>query len=296
MPTEPLFATTSLLDVAYESTGPANGLPLLLLHGWPDDVRTFDGVAPTLRQAGFRTIAPWLRGFGQTRFRSPDIMRSGQIAALAQDALELADAIGLDRFAIVGHDWGARIAYFLASLVPDRVTRIAALSLGWDPGRLSTPSLDQAQRFWYQWFMATALGAEFVHANGIAFARHQWQTWSPAGWFDEAVFHQTARSFENPDWPAVTLHSYRVRWGLADADPRYADIERAQQQVRQISVPTMVIHGSDDRCVGASTSEGKEVHFTGAYERHQLRGVGHFPTREDPATVARLLVRFLTER
>jgi pimeloyl-ACP methyl ester carboxylesterase len=286
--------TTPLLDIAYESGGPADGSPVLLLHGWPDDVRTYDGVAPRLHVAGCRTIAPWLRGFGATTFRSAETMRSGQIAAMAQDALDMADALGIDQFAIVGHDWGARIAYLLASTHPSRVTAIAALSLGWSPGALVTPPLAQAQRFWYQWFMATERGAAAVRADGKAFARFMWDTWGPSGWFDDATFERTARAFENPDWTAITLHSYRVRWGQADPDPRYADLERRAQSVATIDVPTLAIHGTADQCVLPASSAGKDPYFARAYRRELLDGVGHFPTREAPEAVASLLTEFLS--
>jgi pimeloyl-ACP methyl ester carboxylesterase len=207
--------------------------------------------------------------------------------------LDFADALGLDRFRIVGHDWGARIAYFIASIAPARVERMVTLSAGWDPGPWKTPALPQAQNFWYQWFMATERGADVVGRDGIAFARYQWMTWSASEWFDESTFAITARSFENPDWAAITLHSYRVRWDEAEPDPRYADLERLQQAVATIGVPTLLIHGADDRCVAASTSEGKERHFTGEYTRRVIPGVGHFVTREDPDTVAAWTVEFL---
>jgi pimeloyl-ACP methyl ester carboxylesterase len=288
-----LHAMTPLLDVAYEPGGPPDGWPVLLLHGWPDDVRTYDGVAPRLHEAGFRTIAPWLRGFGATTFRSPETMRSGQIAGMAQDALDLADALGIERFAIVGHDWGARIAYLLASTTPSRVTQMAALSLGWTPGELATPSFEQASRFWYQWFMATGRGAAAVREDGRAFARFMWDSWGPSGWFDEATFERTAHAFDNPDWATVTLHSYRVRWGQADPDPRYDDLERRSKAARTIGVPTLVIHGTDDRCVLVESSADKDRHFTRSYRRELLEGVGHFPTREAPQAVASLLTAFL---
>jgi pimeloyl-ACP methyl ester carboxylesterase len=293
MPSSILQVSTPLLDVAYEAAGPEAGLPVFLLHGWPDDVRTYDGVGPVLNAAGFRTIAPWLRGFGPTRFRSPATPRSGQIAAMAQDVLDVADALVMPRFRIVGHDWGARIAYFLASVAPERVARMVTLSAGWDPGPWKTPALPQARNFWYQWFMATERGAEVVRRDGVAFARYQWTTWSRPEWFDESTFALTARSFENPDWADITLHSYRVRWDAAEPDPRYADLEKRQQSVPTIAVPTLLIHGADDRCVAASTSEGKERHFTGEYERRVIDGIGHFPTREAPATVAAWAADFL---
>jgi pimeloyl-ACP methyl ester carboxylesterase len=266
---------------------------VFLLHGWPDDVRTYDGVRPALHAAGFRTIVPWLRGFGPTRFLSVSTPRSGQIAAMSQDVLEFADSLGIDRFHFVGHDWGARIGYFLATIASERLQRMVTMSLGWDPGELKTPDLPQAQNFWYQWFMCTGRGVETVRRDGIGFARYLWNTWSPPAWFDEAAFATTAQSFENPDWLDITLHSYRVRWQAAEPDARYADLEQRQRAVRTIRVPTLLIHGGDDRCVAASTSEGKEGNFTGEYERHVLPVVGHFPTREAPAALADWIVDFL---
>lgn len=288
-----LRITTPILEIGYEVSGPEDGQPLFLLHGWPDDVRTYDGVRPALNAAGFRTFVPWLRGFGPTRFLSPSTPRSGQIAAMAQDILDFADALNLERFRIVGHDWGSRIAYFLASIAPARVQRMVTLSLGWDPGALKTPSLPQARNFWYQWFMATERGADVVRRDGIAFARFLWTTWSPPEWFDESAFAVTARSFENPDWAAITLDSYRVRWEEAEPDPRYADLERRQLTVRTIEVPTLLIHGAEDRCVAASASEAKDQHFRSVYERRLMPGIGHFPTREAPDTVAEWAAEFL---
>jgi len=293
MSQEVLHTTTALLDIAYEVGGPDTGSPVFLLHGWPDDARTYDGVRPGLHTAGFRTYTPWLRGFGLTRFRSASTPRSGQIAAMAQDALDFADSLGIDRFRIIGHDWGARIAYFLAAIAPERVVRMVTISAGWDPGPWKTPALPQARNFWYQWFMATERGAEVVRRDPIAFARFQWTTWSPGDWFDESTFAVTARSFDNPDWVDVTLHSYRVRWDEAEPDARYADLERRQQEVPTIVVPTLLIHGAEDRCVAASTSEGKEQHFSREYERRVIPAVGHFPTREAAGTVARWAVEFL---
>ncbi len=285
---------TPLLRVAYLVDGPAGGPPALLLHGWPDDPHTFDRIAPTLQRLGYRTFAPWLRGFGATRFVSERTPRSGQIAALTQDTLDFADALGLDRFAVVGHDWGARVAYFLSAVAPQRIVRCAALSVGWEPGALATPSFEQSRAFWYQWFMTTERGAAMVRARGREFARFQWDTWSPPGWFDDATFDAVATSFDNPDWADVTLHSYRVRWQEADPDPHYAELERAYAAARSISVPTLMLQGGDDRCVLAAGSAGKESNFSGSYSRHVLDGVGHFPTREAPAAVGALLSPFFS--
>lgn len=284
---------TPTLDIGYETSGPAHGSPVLLLHGWPDDVRTFDGIVPALNDAGLRTIVPWLRGFGPTRFRSAQTRRTGEMVAFAQDALDLADALGLERFAVAGHDWGGRIGYILASLKPQRITRLVAMSIGWTPGPFVTPALEQARRYWYQWFMATERGAAVVRDHGVAFARFQWDTWSPPGWFDDSRFGVTASSFENPDWAAITLHAYRVRWEAAEPDPHYAAMEQRRLAARTIPVPTLVLHGADDRCVVSSVYDGMERHFTGGFERRALPGVGHFPTREAPEVVAAHVRDFL---
>ena len=289
-----LSCDTPLLRVAYRVDGPADGPPAILLHGWPDDATTFDRVAPALHAAGWRTYTPWLRGFGATRFHDAGTMRSGEMAAMAQDALDFADALGLARFAVVGHDWGARIASVLASTRPERVSHCALLSVAWQPGKLPTPPLAQTRAFWYQWFMATGRGLAFVRDHGKAFAREMWDTWSPPGWFDDGAFDAVARAFDNPDWADITVHAYRVRWQAAEPDPRHAALAAQQVTVQSIDVPTLMIQGGDDRVSLAGGSEGKERFFTAGYERRVLPGIGHFVTREAPGEVASLLTAFLS--
>ncbi len=171
----PLRTTeTPSLSIAYESSGADDGYPVVLLHGWPDDIRTWDRALPSLHRAGLRTIVPYLRGFGPTRFRDAQIMRSGQLSALGQDLVDLADAMHLGRFAVVGHDWGARAAYIAACLVgPQRISHCAALSVGWgtnDPGQ--TLGLRQVQNYWYHWYMALDRGADLVRNDRRAFTRY----------------------------------------------------------------------------------------------------------------------------
>lgn len=292
---DPSFCNTRFLRIAYRAAGPLDGAPVLLLHGWPDDASTWDAIVPALHASGYRTFAPWLRGFGPTRFLRGDTLRSGEIAAMAQDALDFMDAQGVDRFAVVGHDWGARIAYLLAATQPQRLRCCAALSLDWQPGALPTPDLEQAQAFWYQWFMATRRGADVLRAQGRAFARRMWETWSPSGWFDDAGFDAVAASFDNPDWVEVTLHSYRVRWEQADPDPQHADLARRAREATGIQVPVLAIHGAADRCILPPRGEGGAAYFRAGHQRRMLAGVGHFPTREAPQLVAQWLVDFLDQ-
>ncbi len=159
---------TSKLDIAYLEGGSSAGQPMLLLHGWPDDPTGLSDVAERLQTHGFRTIVPWLRGFGPTRFRSPETVRDGRAVALARDAIDLLDGLGIERCSVVGHDWGGRAAYNLAALIPDRLDMIAALAIGYAPnGRFTTPGYDQARRWWYQWYMNHDGGAEKVRADPI---------------------------------------------------------------------------------------------------------------------------------
>ncbi len=284
---------TPRLKVAYERRGPSGGAPMILLHGWPDDVRTWDRVLPALHDAGFETIAPYLRGYGPTRFRDAATPRSGQLAALGRDLLDVADALGLDRFRLVGHDWGARAAYIAAVAAPERIEALAGISVGWGTNHPSQAmSYRQSKNYWYHWFMALDRGAAAVETDRRGFTRFLWQTWSPSWRFSDAEFERTAASFDNPDWAAVTLGSYRHRWGLAEGDPSYADLEARVAADPTIARPTLTLHGDEDGANDPETSEGKEALFSSRYERRLIAGAGHFPQREKPEETAEALVGF----
>lgn len=289
------IATTGLLDIAFEEYGAGNGMPVILLHGWPDDVRTWDEIVPSLADAGYRVLVPWLRGFGPTRFRDPAVMRSGQLSALGRDVLEFAHALGIGQFALVGHDWGARTAYIAACLEPERVLACAALSVGWGTNDPDQPlSFDQARNYWYHWLMALPRGERLIRDNRKEFTRYIWSIWTGAWTIPDTAFEATAAAFDNPDWADVVLHSYRVRWGLADPDPSCAALENRLQSDATIHVPTLVIHGGGDPCNAPATSEGREALFGNGYQRYVLPGIGHFPQREAPDAVLDHVLPFLT--
>jgi pimeloyl-ACP methyl ester carboxylesterase len=251
-------------------------------------------VTGRLVAAGFRTVAPYLRGFGPTRFRSDATPRSGQLSALGTDLLELADALGLDRFAVVGHDWGARAAYIAATERPERVSHVVALSVGYGTNaptqRLPLP---QARNYWYHWLFCLPRGAEVVRTERRELGELLWQTWSPRWKYASADYAHTAESFDNPDWAEITIHSYRHRWGHADGDSRYAEVERRLAESPIVRVPTLVLHGAADACNDPITSADKERFFDAPYERHLLPGVGHFPQREAPHLVAEAIIGWL---
>jgi pimeloyl-ACP methyl ester carboxylesterase len=288
------FVDTPVLRVGYEEWNPGASRTVLLLHGWPDSVRSWSAVAPSLADAGWRVIVPALRGFAPTRFLRDDTPRTGQLAALGRDLVELVAALGLERPALVGHDWGARAVANACGLVPGIASHLVMISVGYGTNDPTQPlALTQARNYWYHWYMATDRGARAVRDDGRAFARLLWDTWSPAGWYGEDEFAATAAAFDTPDWAEVTLHSYRHRWGHAEGDPRYAADDAALQPAPTLDVPTLVVHGGADGANHPDTSAGKERWFTGPYRRVVLDGIGHFPQREAPQVVARELLHFL---
>jgi pimeloyl-ACP methyl ester carboxylesterase len=282
---------TSLLEITYGDDGPRDEHVVLLLHGWPDDSSTWDAIIPALNDAGLRTIAPSTRGCGGTRFLSPDTPRTGNTARLVLDAIEMLDALGIVRFSVAGHDWGANMAEMLAVGWPDRVDRIAMLSTPPRLGGLSTPPFWHARLQWYHWFQATKRGAQAVREDGKGFARIMWETWSPKGWFEDVAFDRVSASFDNPDWIDVTLHSYRSRWDEAEPDSTSRWLDDKVKETKTLALPTIYLQGELDGVNPPETSEKASQKFTGPFERIVLPGVGHFLTREAPADVAARLVK-----
>jgi pimeloyl-ACP methyl ester carboxylesterase len=281
---------TKYLKMDYGVHGPADGYPILLLHGWPDDASTWDAVLPQMTRADLRVIVPTLRGFGATRFASDQVARSGNSAIHAIDAIALLDALGIERFMVAGHDWGSNIAEALAVGWPDRIERMVMLSTPPRLGGMPTPPFEQAQRQWYHWFMATERGARAVRADYKSFAHLHWVNWSPSGWFDEELFQRVAKSFENPDWVDVTLHSYRSRWDEAEPDPDSRWLEDKVKRTPTLSLPTMYIQGEADGVNPPSATKSVPDKFTGPFAFVNLPGVGHFPQRESAHAVARHLL------
>ncbi len=282
------------LDVEYLEWNPAGEQAIVLVHGWPDSPRSWAAVAPLLAAAGYRVLAPSLRGYGGTRFLDAETPRSGELVALGRDVIGFVQALGLDKPVLVGHDWGARAVLNAAGLAPGLASRLVSVSVGYGTNDPSQPmALEQARCYWYHWFMATPLGERTVREDPKAFARTMWETWSPAGWFDDAEFNATAVAFENPDWIDVTLHSYRHRWGFVPGDPAYAADTAALKPLPVLATPTLVIHGKDDFVNPVATSANKEAWFSGGYHRVVLDGVGHFPQREAAADVADAILGFV---
>lgn len=288
------FVDTPVLRVGYEEWNPGASRAVVLVHGWPDSPRCWAGVAPLLADAGWRVIAPALRGFAPTTFLKAETPRSGQLAALGRDLLEFIEAMGLKQPVLAGHDWGARAVANACGLAPGVASHLVMMSVGYgtnDPQQ--SISLQQARNYWYHWYMATPRGERTVREDRRAFTRMMWDTWAPEGWYAPQEFEATANAFDNPDWPDVVLHSYRHRWGHAPGDPHYATADAALNPAPVLAVPTLVLHGAADSCNHPGSSAGKESFFSGPYRRELLAGVGHFPQREAPQAVAQALLGFI---
>ncbi|QEI05757.1 alpha/beta hydrolase [Pigmentiphaga aceris] len=290
------YVATNKLDIAYLEWNPTGSQTAILLHGWPDSPACWHTVAPALASAGYRVLAPALRGFAPTRFRDADTPRSGQLAALGRDLLDFIAALGIDRPALIGHDWGARAAANACGLQQGIASHLVMLSVGYGTNAPDQPiALPQARNYWYHWYMATPRGERAVHEDRQAFARMMWDTWAPAGWYADADFMEATKAFDGEDWAEIVVHSYRHRWGFAKGDPAYAADEALLSPAPVLAVPSLVLHGGADTCNHPDTSSGREAFFKGRYERDILDGVGHFPQREAPQQVAEAILRFCAQ-
>jgi pimeloyl-ACP methyl ester carboxylesterase len=284
---------TPVLEIAYEQSGPAGALPIVLLHGYPYDVRAFDDVVAILTGAGFRTIVPYLRGYGPTRFLSADTPRSGEQAAIGQDLLDLLDALQLTKAVLAGFDWGARAACIVSAMWPQRVCGLVSCA-GYqiqDIARSKQPASPvQERRFWYQYYFHTERGRDGLAQNRYEFGRLLWKLWSSTWEFDEETYRRTAASFANADFVDVVIHSYRHRMGNAAGDPRYAALQAQLTALPKIAVPSIVLHGAVDDVNPPAGSERHASFFTGSYDRHVLKNVGHNPPQEDPRSFAQAVL------
>jgi len=288
---------TATLEIGYQESGPADGKPVILLHGWPSDPHDWDGVAPALAEAGCRVLAPWLRGFGPTRFL-PTTPRSGQQAALGADLRDFMDALGIGQATLAGYDWGGRAACVVAALWPERVRGLVSIT-GYNiqdiPAAGQPAEPEQEYRYWYQWYFQTERGRAGLARNRRGLCRLLWGLWSPNWRCDDATFDATAASFDNPDFVAVTIQSYRHRYGAAPGDPALERIEQRLAAQPLIGVSTIVLHGAADGVTPAAMSEDAGRHFTGFFERRVVPVAGHFLSREAPAAVVEAVIELRAE-
>ncbi len=282
-----------VLSVGYAEAGPADGPPVILLHGWPYDIHSFVDVTPLLASAGYRVVVPYLRGYGATRFLSSGTLRNGQPSALAVDAVALMDALKIEKATIAGFDWGARTANIVAALWPERCKAMVSVS-GYlisnpEAGRMPLPPEAELE-WWYQFYFATERGRAGYDRYRRDFARLIWRLASPKWDFDNATFDRSAASFDNPDHVAIVIHNYRWRLGLAEGEPRYAELERRLAESPVIAVPSITLEGDAN---GAPHPDPVSYakRFTGRYAHRLIKGgVGHNLPQEAPQAFAEAVV------
>src|SRR5688572_26082601 len=240
---------TAALTIGYEDNGDPRGFPIILLHGFPDDVRAWDDVVPPLTKAGYRVLVPYLRGYGPTQFRDATAPRMAEQAAIGQDVIDFADALRLPRFAVAGYDWGGRAAAIAAALHVNRV-RAAVLIGGYTVQNTVAPQPPGApageHRLWYQYYFNTERGRAGLAANRHAICRYLWQQWSPSWRFTDETYNRTAPSFDNPDFVDVVIHSYRHRIGNAPGEARFKDVEARLATRPKIPAPSITLYGGED--------------------------------------------------
>lgn len=286
-----------VLDVALYETGPADGTPVLLLHGFPYDIHAYAGLAPVLAAQGCHVIVPYLRGFGPTRFLSDATPRSGEQAALGADLLALMDALAIPRAVLAGYDWGGRAACVVAALWPERCAGLVSLNsyniqniaMAMKP---DTPENELS--LWYQYYFHNERGRAGLAADRRAFCRLLWKLWSPTWPFDDATFERSAPAFDNPDFVDVVIHSYRHRFGLVTGDPSLLDIERRLAAQPAITVPSITFDGADDGVRPPATAAQHARHFTGPRSHRLVPGVGHNMPQEVPQVFADAVLELVT--
>lgn len=279
------------LNVGYYEAGPANGQVVLLIHGWPYDIHSFENVIPILTNKGYRVIAPYLRGSGTTRFLSDKTMRNGQQTVFASDMIAFMDALKIDKAIVGGFDWGARTAVIMAALWPERTKALVSVS-GYLVVNLTAnqkPLAPAAELgWWYQYYFATDRGEAGYAQNTNDFNKLIWKIASPKWNFDDATFARTAESFNNPDHVAIVIHNYRWRLSLAEGEPKYDNLEKRLAERPLITIPSITIGSDFDGA--AADGKGYASMFTGKYSHRILNGIGHNVPQEDPAAFAKAII------
>ncbi len=278
-----------VLEIAYAESGPQDGQPVFLMHGFPYDIHAYSEVSSILAAAGCRVIVPYLRGFGATRFLSAETPRSGEQAALGADLLALMDALAIPRAVLAGYDWGGRAACVVAALWPERCAGLVSFNSYniQNIARAMVPDTPESEHMlWYQYYFHSERGRAGLEKDRRAVTRLLWRQWSPTWRFSQEEFERSAAAFDNPDFVEVVIQSYRHRFALAAGDPAYLEIEARLATQPPISIPTVTFDGADDGVRAPSQPQAFAHKFTGARSHRVVPGVGHNMPQEVPEVFA----------
>ena len=280
-----------LLNVGYAEAGPADGpghpsARLALRHLQLCRRRPVAGVG------GLPVIVPYLRGYGSTRFLSNTTARNGQQSVVALDAIALMDALKIQKATVAGFDWGARTptSWQRCGRNAASLVSVSGYLIGnQEAGKAPLPPKAELQ-WWYQYYFATERGRVGYDKYRHDFTKLIWQLASPKWNFDDATFDRTAASFDNPDHVAIVIHNYRWRLGLAEGEPKYADLEKRLAQSPVITVPTITMEGDANGAPHPDPAAYAKK-FSGPYEhRHLTGGIGHNLPQEAPQAFAQAVV------
>jgi pimeloyl-ACP methyl ester carboxylesterase len=277
--------------VRFATLEAGDGPLVLCLHGFPDQARSFRHQLPALAAAGFRAVAPYMRGYAPT-----EIPADGryQTAVLALDAIELIAALGYSSAHIFGHDWGAIAAYGAAIRAPQKVTKLITAAVPHGPSVLSAflESYDQQRRSWYMFFFQTPFAEPAVAHDDFRFIERLWQDWSPGWAYPAEEMEALKATFRSPGVLQAALGYYRQTLNPASQDPALAELQTTIS-MSPVAAPTLVFHGARDGCMGVELLDGMEALFPNGLRKAVIRDAGHFVHQEKPEEVNRLLIDFL---
>ncbi|MEO3408143.1 alpha/beta hydrolase [Mucilaginibacter sp. CAU 1740] len=288
-----------VLNVGYHESGPSDGQPVILMHGFPFDVHAYSQVAPILAAQGCRIIVPYLRGFGPTRFLQAETIRSGQQGALVTDLRNLMDALSIPTAILGGYDWGGRAAAGVALIWPERCSGLVSVN-GYailDLPHFNIPaSPKQEQSIWFMYYFLSQRGEAGYRKNRLEINKMLWQTFSPKWAFDDTTFNLTAAAFNNPDHVDVVIHSYRHRYGITQGDPAYAAIESVFAKQLPITVPIITLDGQDDGVRPPNDGTAYADKFTGPRTHRIIPGSGHNLPQEKPQAFADAVMELIKNK
>jgi len=281
------------LNISYFEEGPLNGIPVILLHGFPYDIYAYENVSAILLSHGYRVIIPYLRGYGKTVFLEKETLRSGQQAALAMDLLNLIDSIQIEKAILAGYDWGGRAACIVSALFPERCLGLVSCN-GYNiqdiknATKSSTPYIEH--KLWYQYFFHSERGRNSLKTNRHEFIKFLWSTWSPSWDYNEITYNLSSASFENKDFVDVVIHSYKHRFGLAHGDAKFDSVEKMLSKQPVIKVPSITIDGANDGVTGLSNPKKLKEKFLNHIKHQILPNVGHNIPQENPNEFAKAIL------
>ena len=264
------------------------GPTVLALHGFPDHARSYRHQLTALAQAGYRVVAPYMRGYAPT-----EIPNDGYygVPALAQDAIALAEALSDEPVILMGHDWGAAAAHAAAVLAPERFSKLVTMSVpaGVAFSQSLVTSPEQQRRSWYMFYFQHPMADVAVPLNDFAFIERLWQDWSPSWDIPKEELASVKATLGQPGVLAAALSYYRHTFNPVPNAPRTG----TSGGPRQIQVPTLYIHGREDGCIGVELVNSMEAFFDNGLRKVIIEDAGHFVHQEKPNEVNRAILEFL---